>query len=101
MLFVACSENAFADTVYQTRDDFLRELFGTPPQARVLWLDNAAQDKLKAVLGHPYGLARLRYWRADGKTATLQQIESRARRSGWTCPRGCRTRVRYNWSVMD
>ena len=71
MLFAACSGNAFADTVYQTRDDFLREQFGTPPQAGVLWLDSAAQDKLKAVLGHSYGQARLRYWRADGKTAWI------------------------------
>jgi hypothetical protein len=71
MLFAACSGNAFADTVYQTRDDFLRELFDTPPQARVLWLDNSAQGKLNAVLGHPYSQARLRYWRADGKTAWI------------------------------
>jgi FMN-binding domain len=71
MLFVAYGGNALADVVYQTRDDFLRELFGTPPQAQVLWLDNATQDKLKAVLGHPYGQARLRYWRADGKTAWI------------------------------
>ena len=71
MLFAACCGNAFADTVYQTRDDFLRELFGTPPPARVLWLDNSAQGKLNAVLGHPYSQARLRYWRADGKTAWI------------------------------
>jgi hypothetical protein len=71
MLFAAFSANAFADTVYQTREDFLRELFGTPPPARVIWLDNAAQNKLKAVLGHPYGQARLRYWRADGRTAWI------------------------------
>ena len=71
MLFAACSANSFADTVYQTREDFLREVFDTPPRAKVIWLDNAAQDKLKAVLGHPYGQARLRYWRADGKTAWI------------------------------
>jgi hypothetical protein len=71
MLFAACSAPAMADTVYQSRDDFLRELYGTPPQAGVLWLDNAAQEKLKAVLGHPYGQARLRYWRVDGKTAWI------------------------------
>lgn len=71
MLFAACSACSFADTVYQTREDFLREEFGTPPPARVIWLDNAAQDKLKAVLGHAYGQARLRYWRADGKTAWI------------------------------
>ncbi|MGA7181511.1 MAG: FMN-binding protein [Thiobacillaceae bacterium] len=71
VLLAACSGNAFADTVYQTREDFLREVFGTPPQAQVLWLDNGVQDKLKALLGHPYGQARLRYWRAGGKTAWI------------------------------
>jgi FMN-binding domain len=60
-----------ADTVYQTRDDFLREVFGTAPVPRVLWLDDEAQTRLKAVLGHPYGQARLRYWRAGGKTAWI------------------------------
>ncbi len=71
MLLAAWSGTAYGDTVYQTRDDFLREEFGAPPPVRVIWLDNAAQDKLKAVLGHPYGQARLRYWRADGKTAWI------------------------------
>lgn len=71
MLFAACSVSSFADTVYQTREDFLRELFGTPPPVSVIWLDNAAQDKLKAILGHPYGQARLRYWRAEGETAWI------------------------------
>lgn len=70
MLFAACS-SAFADTVYQTHDDFLREVFGTPPQAQVLWLDNTVQGRLKAVLGHPYGQVRLRYWRKNGKTAWI------------------------------
>ncbi len=71
MLLAACITASLADTVYQTREDFLRELFGTPPPAKVIWLDNAAQDKLKGVLGHPYGQARLRYWRVDGRTAWI------------------------------
>jgi hypothetical protein len=70
-LLCAASGSALADTVYQTRDDFLREVFGAPPPARVLWLDNGVQDRLKAVLGHPYGQARLRYWRKNGKTAWI------------------------------
>jgi hypothetical protein len=70
MLFMA-SGSALADTVYQTRDDFLREAFGAPPPAQVLWIDSGVQDSLKAVLGHPYGQARLRYWRKNGKTAWI------------------------------
>ena len=69
VLLCAAGGPALADSVYQTRDDFLREVFGSLPQARVLWLDNKTQDSLKVVLGHAYGQARLRYWRRDGKTA--------------------------------
>ncbi len=65
------SGGAFADTVYQTRDDFLREAFGTPPPVQVIWVDSDIQNSLKAVLGHPYGQARLRYWRKNGKTAWI------------------------------
>jgi hypothetical protein len=71
MLTCLVPVGAIADTVYQTREDFLREVFGTPPPPKAIWLDNATQEKLKAVLGHPYGQARLRYWRADGKSAWI------------------------------
>jgi hypothetical protein len=61
-----------ADTVYLAPDAFLRETFaGKPPKAQYLWLDDAAQTKLKAIFGHPYPQARLHYWRADGKTAWI------------------------------
>lgn len=63
---------ARADTTYLAPDDFLKETFGgPPPKVQFLWLDAAAQDKLKAIFGHPYPQARLRYWRADGKTAWI------------------------------
>ena len=62
---------AHADTEYQSNDDFLREVFTTPPQAQVLWLDAGIQAKLQPILGHPYRQARLRYWRANGKTAWI------------------------------
>lgn len=66
---------ARADTVYLTQEDFLREVFGTPPVARTLWLDNAAQQEVSAILGHPYPRARLRYWRVEPKTAwVLEEI---------------------------
>jgi hypothetical protein len=63
---------AHADTIYLAPDDFLRETFGaTVPKPQFLWLDDAAQSKLKPIFGHPYPQARLRYWRANGKTAWL------------------------------
>ena len=70
ILFLA-SGGVFADTVYQARDDFLREACGTPPPVQVRWLDGGVQDALKAVLGHPYGQARLRFWRKGEKTAWI------------------------------
>ncbi len=69
LALLGAAGGALADTEYLSRDDFLRESFGALPQARVLWLDNGAQAALKAVLGHPYGQARLRYWRENGKSA--------------------------------
>lgn len=60
-----------ADTVYLAPDDFLRQTFSEPPQPSVLWLDQNIQNQLGAVLGHPYPQARLRYWRAAGKTAWM------------------------------
>jgi hypothetical protein len=71
VMLCAAGGTAFADMVYQTREDFLREVFGTPPPPHAIWLDNEVQAKLEAVLGHPYGQARLRYWRAGGKTAWI------------------------------
>jgi hypothetical protein len=70
-LLCFASSSALADSVYQTREDFLSEVFGAPPPAQVLWLDSSVQDGLKGVLGHPYGQARLRYWRKDGKTVWI------------------------------
>ena len=60
---------ARADTVYLAPDEFLRQTFAELPQPSVLWLDNATQEKLIPVLGHRYAQARVRYWRAQGKTA--------------------------------
>jgi hypothetical protein len=62
---------AGADTVHLSPDDFLRQTFSTPPQPALLWLDNAAQTQLIAVLGHRYPQARLRYWRIEKKTVWI------------------------------
>jgi len=58
------------DDIYETQDAFLAETFGAAvPAARFLELDGNAQSQLSAVLGHNYQQARLRYWKANGKTA--------------------------------
>jgi hypothetical protein len=52
-----------ADTVYQTPEDFLHEVFGSEIKPSLLWLDKTAQESVTAILGHAYPQARLRYWR--------------------------------------
>jgi hypothetical protein len=71
LLMVGCGA-ARADTIYLQPEDFLRETFGaTLPPPQLLWLDQAAQNHLKPILGHPYPQARLRYWRAGGRTVWI------------------------------
>lgn len=70
VMLVLASPVVLADTIYQQPDDFVSQAFeGAPPKPRLLWLDAPAQQKLSAIFGHPYPQARLRYWRADGRTA--------------------------------
>lgn len=71
LLCLAVIRSAQADTVYIAPDDFLRETFREPPPPAFLWLDQTIQVKLAAVLGHTYSQARLRYWRAAGKTVWI------------------------------
>ncbi|RMG57832.1 MAG: FMN-binding protein [Gammaproteobacteria bacterium] len=65
-----------AASVYQTREDFLAEVFdGKPPPARSLWLRGALKQEVTSVLGHPYGRLRVRYWERDGRRAwVLEEI---------------------------
>jgi hypothetical protein len=71
LLFILTASAARADTVYLAPNDFLQQTFTDPPSAALLWLDNAAQSKLIAVLGHPYAQARLRYWRTQNQTVWI------------------------------
>ncbi|WP_028006504.1 FMN-binding protein [Solimonas flava] len=58
---------------FQTPDAFIAEAFapGTPPPPTVLDLDAAKQAQIGAVFGRPYPQARLRYWKADGRSAWI------------------------------
>lgn len=72
LLVQVSSKPAVADTTYLAPKQFLQNVFaGSPPPVKFLWLDKAKQEKLKAIFGHPYPQARLRYWRAKGKTAWI------------------------------
>ncbi|WP_245586064.1 FMN-binding protein [Solimonas soli] len=60
-------------TTYQTPDAFIAEAFapGAAPAPAVLNLDAGAQAKISAVFGRPYPQARLRYWKANGRSAWI------------------------------
>lgn len=67
---------AYADTTYQSPDDFAREAIpqdaAQPPlKPSVLWLDKSIQDDISKILGHTYPQARLRYWRKDNTSVWI------------------------------
>jgi hypothetical protein len=55
---------AHADTVYQEPEAFIVEALGAVPKPDLVWLTPTLQQRVAAVLGHPYRQARLRYWQA-------------------------------------
>jgi hypothetical protein len=67
------ARNALAiDDVIEPPDKFLLEAFhGPPPAPKLLDLDGRAQEQIQAALGHPYAQARLRYWKANGRSAWI------------------------------
>lgn len=57
---------------FQTPEAFLAEAFaGRPPAPQILDLDDARQSQVAAVFGRRYPQARLRYWRANGRSAWI------------------------------
>ena len=49
--------------VYQEPEAFVAEVFGSkPPAPKVLWLTQDSQTQAAAILGHPPGQLRQRYW---------------------------------------
>ncbi|SEQ07879.1 FMN-binding domain-containing protein [Solimonas aquatica] len=60
-------------TTYQTADAFVAEAFapGAAPAPQTLMLDAARQAQVASVFGKPFPQARLRYWRAAGRSAWI------------------------------
>lgn len=75
LLFAALAASAHAE-VYETPEAFIASAFDADaPAAKVLWPAPAVQRQMAEVLGHPYRLLRIRYWRVDARTAwVLQEI---------------------------
>ncbi|MDB5988303.1 MAG: FMN-binding protein [Nevskia sp.] len=77
LLVGAGSEGVRADgatssvwTTFQTPEAFLAQAFGgSAPPAQLMDLDANKQGQLSAVFGKSYPQARLRYWKANGKSA--------------------------------
>jgi hypothetical protein len=71
VLFLCFSMPASAD-VYKTTDIFLKENFaGKPPTAQHVWLKGDLKKKVTAVLSHPYGKLRVKYWMSGEKSAWI------------------------------
>lgn len=60
------------ETVYLRPEAFVDSAFeGVAPDPRLLWLTGELRDRVSDVLGHPPGVARLRYWRSDARSAWI------------------------------
>lgn len=57
---------------YLEPEDFLRATFGNDvPAPSTLWPTPELQRRMRAVLGHPYKVLRIRYWQRDARTAWI------------------------------
>ena len=63
---------AAATDTYQTPEAFLAEMFGGDgPESRVLWIQPQEREQAAAILGHPLGVLRMRYWTQAGRNAWI------------------------------
>ncbi len=69
------SMKSYAET-YKTTEVFLKENFtGKVPPAKYVWLRDDLKKKVNAILSHPYGKLRVRYWMSGNKSAwVLEEI---------------------------
>lgn len=66
------SHLTFAQGVYQTPEDFLKETFqNAPPEPRLLWLTGERQKVAEQILGHKLNALRIRYWKIEEKSAWI------------------------------
>lgn len=69
LLLFALSATAWAADQEAEISRFLGESFVQPPAAETLWLIGDLQPAVRAILGHDYPAARIRYWRVGQRTA--------------------------------
>ena len=56
------------DSIYQTPEDFIAEIFPAKPKPRLLWLSIETQAGVARILGHAPGQLRQRYWSEGSRT---------------------------------
>lgn len=61
---------------YQSSEDFLTEVFqDSVPEPEIIWFTGKLRDDATAILGHPPGNLRQRYWYRAGRSAwVLEEI---------------------------
>ena len=71
VLTLALAAIAARGEVYQEPGAFLAEVFGATPPPKVLWLTKDRQAQAAAILGHPPGQLRQRYWSVGQKSVWI------------------------------
>lgn len=71
VLFVIAT-TADARGVYQTNDEFLKEVFSQQvPESDVVWLKGEVREQVKTILGHHYAGLRIRYWMQNDRSVWI------------------------------
>ena len=74
LYFMAWSPPAVADGAgtYMSPDAFLAGAFeGKVPEPSLLWMTRDIKPEVSKILGHPYGMLRVRYWREGNRSAWI------------------------------
>ena len=72
MDLVVFNHSVIAKGIYQTKEDFLLEVFsGKVPDQKRLILKSKLRKPIEKVLNHPYSGMRIKYWQNNNKTAWI------------------------------
>ncbi len=58
--------------VYQTPDDFIKEVFaGDPPKSKKIWIRKELKEKVRNIMEHDLSVKRLRYWQKEKRSVWI------------------------------
>jgi hypothetical protein len=70
LLLIALS--AFADSAYQSPEEFIAETFAdNVPATQILWVTAELRSEARAILGHELAGLRIRYWQVGPRSAWI------------------------------